>query len=40
MSAWRKIVIPLSIIVMFGSFAWAAEPKVWHRRREEASHHG
>ena len=30
MSAWRKIVIPLSIIVMFGSFAWAAEPKVWH----------
>ncbi len=31
MSAWRNVVLPLSItIVMFGSFARAAEPKVWH----------
>ncbi len=30
MSAWRKVVIPLSILLMFGSFAWAVEPKVWH----------
>lgn len=30
MFSCRKVFIPLGLIVMFGSFAWAAEPKVWH----------
>src|SRR5713101_1222506 len=30
MFSWRKFLIPLGLIVMFGSFAWGAEPKVWH----------
>ncbi len=30
MFSWRKFVIPLGIVVMFGSLAFAAEPKVWH----------
>src|SRR5712691_10779365 len=31
MSAWRNVVIPLSItILMFVSLARAADPKVWH----------
>jgi heme/copper-type cytochrome/quinol oxidase subunit 2 len=30
MSSWRKAFIPLGLIVMLGSFARAAEPKVWH----------
>jgi heme/copper-type cytochrome/quinol oxidase subunit 2 len=30
MFSWRKAFISLGLIVMFGSFARADEPKVWH----------
>src|SRR5260370_41677594 len=30
MFSWRKFLIPVGLIVMFGSFAWGAEIKVWH----------
>src|SRR5947207_852209 len=30
MFSWRKLFIPLGLIIMIGSFARAAETKVWH----------
>jgi heme/copper-type cytochrome/quinol oxidase subunit 2 len=30
MSSWRKVFIPLGLILIFGNIARAAEPKVWH----------
>ena len=30
MFSWRKLFIPLGLIIVFGSFARAAETKVWH----------
>src|SRR5258708_30345475 len=30
MFSWRRVFVPLGLIVMFGSFAWGAEIKVWH----------
>lgn len=30
MFSWKAILVPVAIAVMLGSFALAAEPKVWH----------